>query len=62
MTQQLAQTEARPEDSTLTPEQLTTDLARLQDLVRHRPADGEPQLEQLSHRYKVIPKPPRHVA
>jgi len=34
------------------------DLALLQWLIRHRPANASHLLEQLYHRYKAAPKPP----
>lgn len=56
--QQLAANEPPPEDSDLTPEQLTADLQQLRTLVWERPKDGEKQLETLYDRYKGVPKPP----
>jgi len=58
LNQQLPQAESPPADSGLDPDQLAADLEQLRDLVRHRPPDGEAQLEHLYDRYKVIPAPP----
>ncbi len=55
---QLEQNEPPPADSDLTPEQGADDLEQMRRLVRERPADGAEQLEQLYHRYKVVPPPP----
>ena len=55
---QLTANEPPPEESDLTPEQLTTDLQQLRTLVWDRPVDGEEQLEVLYDRYKGVPKPP----
>ena len=56
--QQLEANEPPPAGSELTPEQLLRDLQLLRTLVWERPADGEEQLEELYHRYQVVPKPP----
>lgn len=58
LAEQLSQSEAPPEDSDLTPEQLADDLEQLHDLVRKRPEDGEEQLADLYDRYKGVPQPP----
>jgi hypothetical protein len=58
LAEQVTYAAAPPAESDLTPEQLTDDLDQLRDLVRHRPPDGETQLEQLYDRYKGVPKPP----
>lgn len=53
----LAHPEPLPTGVQLTPEQVRTDLAQMQHLVRERPADGEVQLEALYDRYKDVPLP-----
>jgi transposase-like protein len=51
--------EAVPPGVASSPQQLETDLERLQSLVRERPPDGAAQLKQCYHRYQAAPKPPK---
>jgi transposase-like protein len=53
----LAHPEPLPEGVELTPEQVRTDLAAMQRLVRARPADGEERLAAMYDRYKDVPVP-----
>lgn len=55
--QQLAHPEPLPAGVDLSPAQVRTDLAQLQQLIRARPPDGEQQLAQLYARYKEVPAP-----
>lgn len=55
--QHLTHPEPLPAGVELTPEQVRSDLAAQQRLVRERPADGEEQLEAMYARYKAVPVP-----
>jgi len=54
---QLSEGEPMPEGVASSPEDLLADWARLRQLVRERPADGEEQLEGMYHRYKEVRQP-----
>ena len=56
--QHLEHAEPLPEGVDLSPDQVCTDLAQLQQLVRARPADGQEQLARWYDRYGAVPAPP----
>jgi transposase-like protein len=56
--EQLKKKEPIPEGVESSPEMLVMDLALLQWLIRHRPAEAVQMLRQLYHRYQAAPKPP----